>query len=114
MPVKVVVDELIPACFNLVAGANEAGYHLLNVNYGRDYTADIVADIASAREGFDCPVCSKPMLESRGIEMGHIFKLGTRYSEAMGCTFTAEDGSSKPIIMGSYGNWARAIICMHR
>jgi prolyl-tRNA synthetase len=113
MPVKVVVDELIPSCFNLVAGANEAGYHLLNVNYGRDYTADIVADIASASEGSACPVCSKPMQESRGIEMGHIFKLGTRYSEAMGCTFTAEDGSSKPVIMGSYGiGLGRLLACI--
>jgi prolyl-tRNA synthetase len=113
MPVKVVVDELIPACFNLVAGANEVGYHLLNVNYRRDYSADIVADIASASEGSACPVCSKPMQESRGIEMGHILKLGTRYSEAMGCMFTAEDGSSKPVIMGSYGiGLGRLLACI--
>ncbi len=113
MPVRVVVDELIPSCFNLVAGANEAGYHLLNVNYGREYTADIVADIASASEGSACPVCSKPMQESRGVEMGHIFKLGTRYSEAMGCMFTAEDGSSKPVIMGSYGiGLGRLLACI--
>jgi prolyl-tRNA synthetase len=113
MPVRVVADEMIPACFNLVAGANEAGYHLLNVNYGRDFTADIVVDIASAGEGSACPVCKAPMKVSRGIEMGHIFKLGTRYSEAMGCIFTAEDGSSKPVIMGSYGiGLGRLLACI--
>ncbi len=113
LPVRVVVDELIPACFNLVAGANEEGFHLLNVNYGRDYSADLVADIVSAGEGSPCPVCSTPMEISRGVEMGHIFKLGTRYSTAMGCSFVAEDGSNQPVIMGSYGiGLGRLLACI--
>jgi prolyl-tRNA synthetase len=101
--VKVVVDELVPASPNLVAGANEEGYHLRNVNYGRDYQADVVADITAASEGDACPNCGTPMRSSRGVEVGNIFKLGTRYSLAMGCYFNAENGESLPVIMGSYG-----------
>lgn len=101
--VLVVVDDLIPHSPNLVAGANEEGYHLLNVNLGRDYQADVVADIALAEEGAACPECGKPMKTARGIEVGNIFKLGTRYSEDMGCTFLDRDGQEKPVIMGSYG-----------
>lgn len=101
--VLVIVDDLIPLSPNLVAGANEEGYHLLNTNYGRDYQAQMVADIVSAEEGSLCPECGNPMRSSRGIEVGNIFKLGTRYTEAMGCTFSAQDGTVKPVIMGSYG-----------
>ncbi|MDX1401873.1 MAG: proline--tRNA ligase, partial [Kiloniellales bacterium] len=85
--VLVVVDDLIPESPNLVAGANREGFHTRNVNYGRDYQADIVADIAAAREGDPCPVCGEPLRMSRGIEVGNIFKLGTHFSDAMGCEF---------------------------
>jgi prolyl-tRNA synthetase len=101
--VMVVVDDLVAESSNLVSGANEAGYHLLNVNYGRDYEADIVTDIVAADEGFGCPKCGKPMVTRRGIEVGNIFKLGTKYSEAMGANFLDQNGKSKPVIMGSYG-----------
>lgn len=101
--VLVIVDDLIPQSPNLVAGANETGFHLRNVNYGRDYQAQIVADIVSAQDGSPCPECGKAMALTRGVEVGHIFKLGTRYSDALGCNFLDEDGSSKPVIMGSYG-----------
>ena len=86
-----------------MAGANEEGYHLRNVNYGRDYQAEVVADITAAGEGDACPNCGAPMRSSRGVEVGNIFKLGTRYSLAMGCNFSAENGESLPVIMGSYG-----------
>lgn len=99
----VVVDDLIPQSPNLVAGANEAGYHLKNVNYGRDYSAQIVTDIAAAQEGDACPQCGSSLRTVRGVEVGNIFKLGTRYSDAMGCTFLDKDGQIKPVIMGSYG-----------
>ncbi|MCK4473285.1 MAG: proline--tRNA ligase, partial [Anaerolineae bacterium] len=101
--VIIVVDDLIPESPNLVAGANEEGYHLLNVNYERDYRADIIADIAAAKEGYACPDCGAAMHASKGVEVGNIFKLGTRYSEAMGCTFSDKDGQAKPVVMGSYG-----------
>jgi prolyl-tRNA synthetase len=94
---------VVAASPNLVAGANEEGYHLLNTNYGRDYTAQLVADIASAEEGAACPECSRPLHASRGVEVGNIFKLGTRYSEAFGCTYQDGAGESQPVIMGSYG-----------
>ncbi|HWQ83299.1 MAG TPA: proline--tRNA ligase, partial [Anaerolineales bacterium] len=99
----VVVDDLIPMSPNLVAGANEAGYHLKNVNYGRDFSAQIVTDLAAAQEGDACPNCVAPLRTVRGVEVGNIFKLGTRYSDAMGCTFLDKDGQIKPVIMGSYG-----------
>ncbi|MGW8143183.1 MAG: proline--tRNA ligase [Anaerolineales bacterium] len=101
--VLVVVDDAIIESPNLVAGANDEGYHYLNVNYDRDYKADIVADIAAAEDNSFCPECGHPMEVQRGVEVGNIFKLGTRYSEAMGATFLDKDGIKKPVIMGSYG-----------
>ncbi len=101
--VLVVVDEAIPASPNLVAGANEEGFHLLNVNYGRDYQATLVQDIAAASEGDACPQCGAALAESRGVEVGNIFKLGTRYTEAMGASFADENGVERPVVMGCYG-----------
>jgi len=99
----VVVDDAVPASPNLVAGANEDGYHLLNVNYGRDYTANLVTDIAAAQDGDACPECGGELHTVRGVEVGNIFKLGTRYSDSMGCKYLDRDGAEKPVIMGSYG-----------
>ncbi len=101
--VIVVVDDLVTKSPNLVAGANEEGYHFLNVNYGRDFTADIVADIVAAADGYACSECGAPLRTVRGVEVGNIFKLGTRYSAAMGALFQDKDGTRKPVIMGSYG-----------
>ena len=103
LPADVVVDDLIPRSPNLVAGANEAGYHLRNVNYGRDYQAKFIADIVAAQEGDGCPQCGAPLRSVRGIEVGNIFKLGTHFSEPMGCTYTDQDGLERPVVMGSYG-----------
>ena len=99
----VVVDDAIPASPNLVAGANEEGYHFLNVNHGRDFEADVVSDIALAEEGAPCPDCGSPMRAERGVEVGNTFKLGTRYSEALGATFLDRDGEHRPVVMGCYG-----------
>jgi prolyl-tRNA synthetase len=101
--VRIIADLSIETTPNLVAGANREGYHTRNVNYGRDFTADIVTDIAAAEAGHPCPECGKPLEAHRGIELGNIFKLGTRYSETMGCYFLDEDGKRRPVIMGSYG-----------
>jgi prolyl-tRNA synthetase len=97
------VDDSIPSSPNLVAGANETDYHLLNTNFPRDYAADIVTDLAAAEEGHACPECCCPLRAARGVEVGNIFQLGTRYSDALGCTFLDKDGQQKPVIMGSYG-----------
>jgi prolyl-tRNA synthetase len=101
--VKIVADELVTRERNLVAGANKPDKHLLNTNYDRDWKADIVADIALAGEGDLCAQCRTPMDLKRGIEMGQVFKLGTRYSEKMGAYFLGADGKKQPAVMGSYG-----------
>ncbi len=97
-----IVDDSVAKSNNLVAGANEEGYHYINTNYGRDYTGT-VADIASARQDYLCPVCGAPLNSSKGVEIGNIFQLGTRYSESMNCFYQDEDGTRKPVVMGSYG-----------
>lgn len=111
--VTVVVDELIIRSSNLVIGANEKGFHWLNANYGRDYEATYIGDITAARAGDPCPECSEPLRLARGVEIGNIFKLGTRYSDALDCTFIDENGETKPVIMGSYGiGLGRLIACV--
>ena len=99
----VVVDDLVAASTNLVGGANEEGFHLLNVNCGRDYKADIVGDIVAAQEGDGCPECGRAMTATRGVEVGNIFQLGTRYTDALGGNFLDAQGRSQPVVMGSYG-----------
>jgi prolyl-tRNA synthetase len=101
--VVLIVDDSIPSSPNLVAGANEAGYHVRNVNYGRDFEAGTVVDIAAAAAGHACPECGDPLGVSRGVETGHIFQLGTKYSDTMGCQFLDQNGKAQPVIMGSYG-----------
>jgi prolyl-tRNA synthetase len=101
--VTVLVDDIIPESVNLVSGANQEGYHLRNVNFGRDYQANIIGDIVMAREGDECIQCGQPLYSKRGVEVGNIFKLGTRYSESMGCYYLDKDGKSNLIYMGSYG-----------
>jgi prolyl-tRNA synthetase len=99
----VVVDELVTRSPNLVAGANREGFHYRGANVGRDYTAAITADITNAREGDPCPTCGQPVVLRNGIEVGNIFKLGTRFTDAAGATYLGEDGREHPIVMGSYG-----------
>ncbi len=101
--ILVVADESVVDAPNLVAGANEPGYHLLNTNYGRDWRADIVADIALARAGDGCPRCEGTLETRRGIEMGHVFKLGTVYAESMDVRYLDEHGEQRPVVMGCYG-----------
>ena len=99
----VVADDAILNSPNLVAGANDEGFHFMNVNHGRDFEADVVADLVSAEDGSPCPDCGGAMRAERGVEVGNIFKLGTRYSEALGARFLDSDGERKPVVMGSYG-----------
>jgi prolyl-tRNA synthetase len=109
----VVVDDLVARSPNLVAGANRHGYHLLNVNVGRDFTPDLVVDITNARAGDPCPNCGAPVVLRQGIEVGNIFKLGTDFTEKLGATYLAEDGSRHLIVMGSYGiGLGRAMACI--
>jgi prolyl-tRNA synthetase len=101
--VRVIADESVRLGGNFVAGANREGYHLINVNYPRDFQAEMVADIALARAGDACGTCGAALTEARGIEIGHLFKLGTRYSEALRATYLDAVGQAHPIVMGSYG-----------
>jgi prolyl-tRNA synthetase len=98
---EVIVDEAATSG-GYVAGANRTGYHLLNVEYGRDFAAR-VADIRHVEEGDGCAECAGTLRTEAAIEVGNIFKLGTRYAEAMNAKYLDEDGSEKPIWMGSYG-----------
>jgi prolyl-tRNA synthetase len=109
----VVVDELVPRSPNLVAGANRVGWHVKNVNVPRDYTPDVVAEIVNARERDECVHCGSPVKLRRGIEVGNIFKLGTKYAESMGAMYLGEDGREHPIVMGSYGiGLGRNVACI--
>ncbi len=108
----IIVDDSVAHSNNLVAGANKEGYHYLNTNFGRDYKGQ-VADIASAASGYACSECGQPLNASKGVEVGNIFQLGTRYSEAMNCYYQDENGVRKPVIMGSYGiGIGRLLACL--
>lgn len=100
---RVIGDDSIRTGCNYVAGANEPGYHLKNVNYPRDFEAQTIADIALARDGDPCVRCGTSLTTVRGIEAGHSFKLGTRYSAAVGASFLDRDGVAMSLVMGSYG-----------
>ena len=97
-------DYSIQAVINGVTGANEADAHLINVNLNRDFKIDGFGDLRMVVSGDSCPRCADGNLEIfRGIEVGHVFKLGTKYSEAMNATFLNEKGQERPMIMGCYG-----------
>ena len=99
----VIVDSTVMKMHNICCGANKEGYHLLNVNPGRDFTPAYVADIRLIQEGDPCPHCGGKVSKARGIEVGQVFKLYTKYSEAMHATFLDENGKEKPMVMGCYG-----------
>jgi len=101
--VFVIADASVVSAGPLVAGANKEGYHLRNVVYGRDWRATQVADIATVRAGDPCVRCGAALAFERGVEIGHIFKLGTHFSEALGANYLDQDDVAKPIVMGSYG-----------
>ena len=101
--VKLVADRLLEGVKNVVVGANEEDYHYVNANWGRDFTPHMVGDLVKARPGDACPGCGEALEFSRGIEVGHIFKLGTKYSEAMKAYFLDDKGNERPFVMGCYG-----------
>jgi len=101
--VKTVADDSVTEGINFVAGANRPDYHVKNVNYPRDFKVDLMLDIASAQPGQGCPKCGQSLSITRGIEVGHIFKLGTMFAEKLGAFFLDQNGEQKPVVMGSYG-----------
>ncbi len=101
--IRTVADDSVTEGINFVAGANRPDFHVRNLNYPRDFAVDLVLDIASAQAGHGCPKCGQPLSITRGIEVGHIFKLGTLFSEKMGASYLDQNGGQRPIVMGSYG-----------
>ena len=102
--IDIVVDSEVSVMRNFVVGADETDYHLKNVNIGRDFEATTIADIRNAVEGDVCPKCGKGKMKmARGVEVGHIFKLGTKYSKALNCVYLDKDGKSNLVVMGCYG-----------
>jgi prolyl-tRNA synthetase len=101
--VKLVADKTVMEMENFITGANKTDYHLTNVNPGRDFSPDTVADITVAAAGDKCIRCGRELIEFRGIEVGQIFKLGKKYSSAMNAVFTDENGAEAPFTMGCYG-----------
>jgi len=103
LDLRIVADYALQGMRNVVTGANEPDTHLINVNVERDFQVDEFADIRLAQEGDPCPRCTGQLQISRGIEVGHIFKLGIKYSEAMGATYLDQEGNERSLIMGCYG-----------
>jgi prolyl-tRNA synthetase len=101
--VRLLADYEIKNLINAVAGANESGYHYRNVSHGRDYQVEAFADFRLAQDGDACPKCGQPIQLKRGIEVGQLFKLGTKYSKALGACFLDEGGEEVPVVMGCYG-----------
>jgi len=101
--VKKIADDSIKLGQNFIAGANKSDYHLKNVNYPRDFQADCITDIAMSSAGYRCIECGHNLVSTRGVEVGHIFKLGTIFSERQGALFLDSNGTQKPIVMGCYG-----------
>jgi len=99
----IIADELVMEMAWGVAGANREDYHVQGIVPGEDFSPDLVGDIRSARHGEGCPECEGILEEIRGIEVGHIFKLGTKYSESMQANYLDENGKAHPMIMGCYG-----------
>ena len=99
---KIVIDNEVSQMKNFICGANKFDYHLKNVNFGRDFDG-LVIDLRKAVSGDKCPICGAPLKNEKGIEVGQIFKLGTKYSASMNCTYTDEAGQNVPMVMGCYG-----------
>lgn len=110
LPTRIIADQAVSSLHNFVAGANKSDTHLLNVNPGRDFKIDQVAHIRYVVEGDKCPKCNYELTISQGIEVGHVFKLGTKYSDALKAKFLDADGREKSMIMGCYGIGVNRII----
>ncbi|MBM4162619.1 MAG: proline--tRNA ligase [Ignavibacteria bacterium] len=100
---RIIADKRLESANNLIGGANKNDYHLGNIDMERDVTLDGYFDLRTIEDGEPCPTCSSPLKISNAIELGHIFKLGTKYSESLNVTFLDENGQVKPVVMGSYG-----------
>ena len=110
---RIIADKRLEGANDLISGANRNDYHLRNIDLQRDVKADGYFDLRTVEDGEDCTKCGSKLKVSHGIELGHIFKLGTKYAEALNVTFLDENGEKKPVIMGSYGIGVERIIACH-
>lgn len=110
---RIVADKRLEGANGLVSGANKNDYHLGNIDFERDVTPEGFFDLRTVESGEPCPTCGSDLVVTNAIELGHIFKLGTKYSEALGATYLDENGVGKPIVMGSYGIGVERIIACH-
>ena len=101
--IKVLIDSRITKMKNLIVGGNETNYHIKNANYGRDFDGEVVEDLLLIRKGDKCPKCNSEIQMDRGIEVGNIFQLGTKYSKGLNLKYIDQDGKEKYVYMGSYG-----------
>ncbi len=100
--IKVLIDNEVAIMKNIIVGSNTCDYHLINVNYKRDFDGEVV-ELRKVSVSDKCPVCGNPLKMEKGIEIGQIFKLGTKYSSPMNCTYQNESGQNVPMVMGCYG-----------
>ena len=107
---QIIADQAVPIMKNCIVGGNKADTHIINANLERDFKIDRVADIRYVTEGDRCPKCKDVLNVSNGIELGHVFKLGTKYTEALDAKFLDKTGKKRPLIMGSYGIGINRII----
>lgn len=110
---KIIADKRLEGGNNLISGANKNDYHLANIDLQRDAKVDGYYDLRIVEQGEPCPSCNAPLRIVNAIELGHIFKLGTKYSDALGATYLDEKGKENPIIMGSYGIGVERIVACH-
>ncbi|HHV97297.1 MAG TPA: proline--tRNA ligase [Clostridiaceae bacterium] len=103
LDIDIIIDLEVGNMKNFIVGANETGYHLINVNVMRDFKPTAITDIRNIAQGDKCPKCGEPVNICHGIEVGHIFKLGTKYSEVLNCVYLDENGKEQAMVMGSYG-----------
>ena len=108
--IPMVVDQSVAAMPGVVVGGNKDDVHIKDAVPGRDFKVDRVLDLRNAEAGDPCPRCGEPLEVGNGIEIGHVFKLGTKYSEAMGATFQDAEGKTQPLIMGCYGIGVNRIV----
>ena len=110
---RIIADKRLEGANDLISGANRNDYHLRNIDMQRDVKVDGYFDLRTVEDGEVCTKCGSKLKVSHGIELGHIFKLGTKYAEALNVTFLDENGEKKPVIMGSYGIGVERIIACH-
>ena len=110
---RILADKRLEGANGLISGANKNDYHLTNIDFNRDVTIENYCDVRTVENGEPCPNCSKPLRIVKGIEAGHIFKLGTKYSASLKANFLDVEGKEQPIIMGSYGIGVDRIIACH-